>query len=163
MASKNSIVFTDMEGTLFTKSPIEVRGKVSPSMWAMIPALLGPEAQRVADEGCRKWNESEFAGYVEWVDYAANNYKTHGLMRAQFEEILRSLDYHPGVRETFAALREKYRTALISGGFKAQAEIAQRDLKLDHALAACELYWDDAGNLEHWNSSRATTKGRSIS
>jgi len=50
------------------------------------------------------------------------------------------------------ALREKgLRLALISGGFKAQADRALLDLRINHAFAACELLWDERGNLVHWN------------
>lgn len=148
---KKPVLFVDMEGTLFRKSPVAVSGRVAPSAWGTIAQLLGETAFQEAEEGKAKWNRGEFAGYVEWMEYAVASYQRHGLTRDVFNRVLTSTEYHPGVVETFRILREKYRTALISGGFKAQADRAQRDLKIDHSFAACELFWNTDGHVEHWN------------
>jgi len=69
-----------------------------------------------------------------------------------FDRVMSSIEYHPGVHETFEELKKQgYKTALISGGFKAQADRARCDLRIDHVFAACELFWTDEGNLLHWN------------
>ena len=83
--------------------------------------------------------------------YQLNYNRKHGITRAVFEQACDQTDFHPGVREVFAALAGRFRTALISGGFKAQADRVQRLLRIDHAFAACDLFWDDKGKLEHWN------------
>jgi phosphoserine phosphatase len=145
------IFFVDMEGTLFRKSPVAVSGKVSPSAWGTIAKLLGEDAFQEAEEGKAKWNRGEFAGYVEWMEYAVRSYKTHQLRKDTFDKVLSTIEYHPGVFEVFQQIRAKYRTALISGGLKAQADRAQRDLKIDHAFSACELFWDADGFIDHWN------------
>ena len=31
------------------------------------------------------------------------------------------------------------------------ADRAQKDLRIDHAFAACEYFWDGDGKLLHWN------------
>jgi len=79
-------------------------------------------------------------------------YIKYGLTKDIFDKVLSSVEYHKGVKETFKKLKEKgYKTALISGGFKEQADRAQKDLKIDHAFTACELFWDNKGKFKHWN------------
>jgi len=154
------IIFYDMEGTLFRKSTIAVDGRVSPSAWNALHHTLGPVAEAEGREGMRRWNTGEFAGFVEWVDYAVEIFKRHKLTREMFERVLHSIEFNPGVLEVFDALRGKYRTALISGGLKAQADIAQKTLKINHAFAACELFWNDDGSLAHWNSLPCDYEGK---
>lgn len=79
-------------------------------------------------------------------------HQKYGLNRAFFEKVMSLVEYNNGVVETFKELREKnYKTVLISGGFKVQADRALKDLKINHAFAACEYLWDEQGNLVHWN------------
>jgi len=79
-------------------------------------------------------------------------HKKYSLTKQLFTDILESVEYHKGVKETFQELNKKgYITALVSGGFKAQADRAQKDLKIKHSFAACEYFWDKEGKLAHWN------------
>jgi len=79
-----------------------------------------------------------------------------GLKKDYFEEVIGSYEYFPGVKDVFSELnkRENYKTALISGGFKALADRVSKELGIDYAHAACELKWDPQGNLDGWNLSR---------
>lgn len=51
-------------------------------------------------------------------------------------------------------------TALITGGFKFQADIAVNALKMTHAFAACDYYWDSSGYLSHWNILPGDFRGK---
>jgi phosphoserine phosphatase len=146
------LVFFDMEGTLFHKAVHDVRGNVAPSAWGLLAKQLGPEGQREESETVDKWNSGQYAGYVEWMEETIRIHQKYGVNKTLFDAVMAGIDYHPGVGEVFEELRSRgVRTALISGGFKAQADRALIDLKIDHAFAACEYFWDDDGELLHWN------------
>lgn len=149
---KLRLVFFDVEGTIFRKVKTDTRGNVAPSAWALIGRLLGEEAWVEQLETHRIWTEGGYKGYVEWCRATIEMHKRRGLTRGFFENVISSIEYHSGTHETFRKLREAgVYTALISGGFKAQADRAQRDLLIDHAFSACEYFWDAEGNPLWWN------------
>lgn len=146
------LVFFDMEGTIFRKEVKDSKGNTSPSAWTVIAEELGEQAAREEDRTKDKWNNDVYDGYVEWMEDTINIHKKYGLKKDQFEQILGSIEYREGVEHTFQKLHENgIKTALITGGFKRQADRAQKDLKIDHAFAACEYHWSEDGSIEHWN------------
>jgi phosphoserine phosphatase len=146
------LVFFDMEGTLFLKAEDYGRGNTAPSAWGMISKHLGSKASAEEMKTRVKWTSGGYHGYVEWMEDTIRIYQKYGLDRKFFASVLESIEYHDGVAEVFAALRKRgIKTALVSGGFKAQADKAAVDLKIDHVFAACEFYWDEKGKLAWWN------------
>jgi len=151
-SKKIKLIFFDMEGTLFHKVIKTSIGNTSPSAWTHLAKHLGEEALKEEDETKEKWNNNQYAGYVEWMEDTIRIHQKYGLDKDFFDKVMNSIEYHNGVKETFKELKNKgYRTALISGGFKAQADRAQVDLKINHSFAACEYFWDKKGKLAHWN------------
>lgn len=142
-----------MEGTLFKKAIKSKNiGNVAPSAWGLIAKHLGEKAFEEEEWTKEKWTNGEYSGYVEWMEDSLKIHKKYGLNKKFFEKIMSSIKYHKGVKETFKILNKKgYKLALISGGFKAQADRAIVDLKINHAFAACEYLWDKKGNIAHWN------------
>ena len=141
-----------MEGTLFKKTYKDSQGNTTPSAWTLLAEHLGPEAHKEEEDTKVKWTKGEYSGYVEWMDETIKIFQKYNLKKDFFDSIMHSIKFHHGVKETFEELRKKgYKTGLISGGFKAQSDRAQRELKINHAFAACELFWDDKGNILHWN------------
>jgi phosphoserine phosphatase len=152
MNSKLRLIFFDMEGTIFRKVIEVARGNTAPSAWTLISQHLGKTAAREEDATKDKWNAGKYHSYVEWMEDTIRIHIKYGLTRSFFEKVMSSIEYHPGVKETFAELRRRgYKTSLISGGFKAQADRAQRDLKIEHSFAACEYFWNADGTIEHFN------------
>ena len=150
--SKIKLIFFDMEGTLFKKTIRNSYGNTTPSLWSLIALKLGKDAHAEEELTKKKWTEGKYSGYIEWMEDTLRIYQKYGLKKALFEKAMNSVEYHKGVFETFDVLRKRgFRLALISGGFKVQADRALLDLKINHAFAACELFWDDEGNLVHWN------------
>jgi len=146
------LIFFDMEGTIFKKAIKNSYGDIAPSAWALIAKHLGENALEEENETKRKWNDGEYSGYVEWMEDTIRIHQKYGLTKSFFEKVMKSIEYHKGVKETFRELHRKgYHTALISGGFKAQADRAQIDLKIRHAFSACEYFWGKNGKLIHWN------------
>jgi len=146
------LIFFDVEGTIFRKVVKDSHGNTAPSAWGLLAAHLGPDAVREDDETKVKWTAGQYKGYVEWMEATIAIHQKYRLDKAFFDAVMELCVYHPGVAETFRELRSKgVRTALISGGFKATADRAARDLKIDHALAACEYYWNAHGELVWWN------------
>jgi phosphoserine phosphatase len=144
------LIFFDMEGTIFRK--VLSDNSQHKSMWTGIAQALGKKALNDEEKTLEKWNAGKYAGYVEWCEDSIRVHVKHGITKGLFEKVIASYDYFPGVKEVFAELKKKgMRTALISGGFKAMADKAQRELKIDHSLCACEYLWDGKGNLAYWN------------
>lgn len=149
---KIKLIFFDMEGTLFKKMIPFSKGNTCPSAWTVIAKELGEEAHAEEEATKDKWNNKEYAGYVEWMEDTIRFYKRYGLKKELFDRIMAAVEYHEGVQEVFEELKKRgYKTALLSGGFKANADRAQKDLKIDHSFAACEFFWDEDGKLVHWN------------
>lgn len=145
------LIFFDMEGTIFRKAVDGTQG-IAPSAWTLIAKHLGLEALAEEEATKARWNQGGYRGYSEWVEDSIRIHQKYGLDRKFFEKVIEEIDYHPGVEEVFEVLnRRGVRTALVSGGFKAQANRAAVDLRINHVLAACEYFWDPRGRLIHWN------------
>jgi phosphoserine phosphatase len=80
-------------------------------------------------------------------------HQRYGLTRTVFEEVIASVQEMPGARDAVKAFRERAAiTVIISGAFKALADRVQQAFKIDHALSACEYFFDpETGRLDHWN------------
>lgn len=149
---RTKLIFFDMEGTIFQKTIRTSRGNTAPSAWTLIAKHLGEKALEEEEETKERWTREEYKGYVEWMEDTIRIHKKYGLKKQFFYKVMNSVKYHKGVKETFKELRERgYKTALISGGFKAQADRAQEDLLIDHSFAACEYFWGKNGKIKHWN------------
>src|SRR5260221_9361253 len=147
------LMFFDLEGTLLNKSYHLDNGKVAPSAWTLLAESMGKECLAEEEDTKDRWLRGEYAGYVEWMRDTIRIHKKYGLTRKTFEQVMASVELMPGVEEAFETFRNAgVVTAIISGGFKALADRAQRDLKIDHALSACEYFFDAAtGTIEHFN------------
>ncbi len=146
------LVFSDMEGTLFRKKYMISNGNTAPNYWSVISRKLGRNAYGEEEKTKDKWTKGKYKGYVEWMEETIRIHQKYGLKRAVFEKIVASAEYYTGVEEVFREFRKKgYGTALISRGFKAFADRASVDLKIDHCFAACEYYWKPDGTIAHWN------------
>ncbi len=159
--TKIKLIFFDMEGTIMRKVMKTSKGDTAPSAWSLIAHHLGPQANKEEDATKEKWSSGGYLGYVEWMEDTISIHRKYGLTKRFFNDVMSRIEFNPGVKETFEYLRENgYRTALISGGFKAQADRAQKELRIDHSFAACEYFWDDSGKLLHWNLLPCDYKGK---
>jgi len=95
----------DLEGTIFRNS---YKGEKFPSLWAVLCNLCQNKKARREDEANRKrFYRGGYPGYSEWVIDTLKIHKKYNLKRFQFEEVINSIEYYPGVEQTFSALREK--------------------------------------------------------
>ena len=147
------IVFMDLEGTLFLKEHRLVSGMVAPSAWTVLANRLGSKCLAEEKETWERWNSGEYPGYVEWMKDTIRIHKKYGLTRSVFEAVVNGVKFTPGVRKTVAEFRRQGAiTAIVSGGFKALADRAQRHLRVDHALSACEYFFNDkTEEIYHFN------------
>lgn len=149
---KIKLVFFDMEGTIFKKAYKDSKGNTAPSFWTLLAEHLGPDALEEEEWTKEKWNNNEYSGYVEWMEDTIKIHQKYNLDKKFFDKVMDMIDYHDGVKDVFKELKKRgYKTAMICGGFKAQADRAQMDLKINHTFAACEYFWDEKGKLIHWN------------
>lgn len=142
-----------MEGVIFETGITEKRSKVASSFWTVLAKSLGKEAEKEEDVGKDIWQRGEFKNYLDWMIYTITIHKKYGLTMKDFYDILHKVPFVDGAKETFAELHKRgYRVAIISGGFKNQADRAIRELGVEHVFAACEYFFDDkTGKLTGWN------------
>lgn len=140
----------DLEGTIFRNV---YKGEKFPSLWAVLCTLCKNKKARKEDERNRnKFYCGGYPGYSEWVIDTLKIHQKYGLKRHEFEEVINSIEYYPGVEQTFAALREQRITiAVISGGLKALSDRVAKDYKIEHTFAAAEYFWNPDGSIDHWN------------
>ena len=116
------LIFFDMEGTIFRKAVKNSKGNIAPSAWTLITNHLGKGATREENATKAKWTAGKYKGYVEWMEASIRVHQKYGLTKDFFGKVMNSIEYHNGVKETFEELHKRgFHTALISGGFKAQA------------------------------------------
>lgn len=156
------LMFFDLEGTLLQKSYHLDNGKVAPSAWTLLAESMGKECLAEEEHTKDRWLRGEYPGYVEWMRDTIRIHKKYGLTRNTFEQVMSSVELMPGTQRAFEAFRSAGAvTAIISGGFKALADRTQRELKIDHALAACEYFFDTgSGKIEHFNLLPSDEKGK---
>jgi phosphoserine phosphatase len=149
------LFFLDMEGTIYAKQHIQHRAgepHYHHSLWARLMSELGPDALEDDARTIQKWDAGMYRSYIDLCDESLRIFQRHGLTRPHFEHIMASVPYNPGVKETIQTLHQGgIKTAIITGGFMAQARRAQVDLHITHAYAAVDLFWNAEGRLVHWN------------
>jgi phosphoserine phosphatase len=156
------LMFFDLEGTLLKKAYHLDNGKVAPSAWTLLAEALGPECLAEEEVTKDRWQRREYPGYVEWMRDTIRIHKKYGLKRKTFDEVMNSVEIMPNAGKAFDVLRtNRTITAVITGGFKALADRVQRELKIDHAFAGCEYFFDPAsGEIEHFNLLPSDEKGK---
>lgn len=158
------LIFFDMEGTLFSKDHAQDADRKEfgfHSLWSRLMHALGPEAVREDQGTVRKWMSGGYRSYVQWCDETLGILKNHGLTESVFQEAMAQVSLNEGVEETLDALNRKgIKTAIVSGGFMAQARQAQQRLRINHSFAAADLFWDESGRLDHWNIFPSDFKGK---
>jgi phosphoserine phosphatase len=156
------ILFLDMEGTLFLKEHRLDDGRVAPSAWTVLAECLGPECLRKEKETKDFWIAGKYRSYLDWMRATVDIHVQHGLTHNIFREIVDGVDYTPYVAEALREVRDWGTiTAIITGGFKAIADRAQVDLKIDHVFAGCEYFFDPtSGLVRHYNLLPADEMGK---
>ena len=157
------LLFLDMEGTLFASQDVVVGPDHAhhTSLWTRIFSELGSHAQADNVAMIEKWDGGGYRSYMDWVDDSLIAMRKHGLTKSRFDELVNETPYNGGVRETMETIHAHgIRTAIVSGGFIAQARRAQVDLRIHHAYAATDVFWDEQGNLVHWNIYPSDFEGK---
>src|ERR1700735_189014 len=156
------IIFMDLEGTLLKKAYHLDNGRVAPSAWTLLAESLGEQALEEEEITKDKWNRGEYSGYVEWMEDTIKLHQKYGLNQITFEQVMNSVDFMPGLENTFDQFSKwGSRTAIISGGFKHLCDRVQTKFKITHALCGCEYFFDkDTGYVEHWNLLPADYEGK---
>src|SRR5438105_3131872 len=156
------IVFLDMEGTLLRKEYRLDDGKVAPSAWTVLAEALGPECLAAENATKTRWVAKGYSGYLEWMRDTIRIHKQFGLTERIFREVIDSVSLMPNVD---AALQRIHAagavTCVVTGGFKALADRVQRRLRIHHAFAACEYFFDPGtGLIDHFNLLPADEAGK---
>lgn len=152
--SEIKLIFFDMEGVIFDSGFVEKRPKVATSVWTILSTSLGEEARKAENISTNMWISGKFRSQLEWAEHVIENiHRKHKLTKNRFYEIINNIPFMYGAEETFAELHKKgYVTAVISGGFKNQADRAAKGLGVKHIFAGTEYFFDDkTGELIGWN------------
>lgn len=145
---------TDMEGTVFNKIPqVADRNVVAPSLWALLMLDLGEEAFALEGILQDEWFAQNMKQYGRFVRRTVEVMQYYGLKKDHFLSRVDCMKYNPGVDVAIKEIKEMgIYTGMITGGFQDQADKAQIDLGLDSVSAACKLYWNNDGTINHYNS-----------
>jgi len=167
--TKTKVVAFDMEGVIFrSKINFSLNGKdYVGGIWTLLCDILGPEASKKNMENYERFRhrhdpkhkDEPYYGYFHFVEDTIDIFKNYGLnekkglTKTQFEDVIRSVPYFPGVADTFGKLKEHgIRIALISGGLKALADRVILDYGIDSSHTSAELFWEGE-TLHRWNIS----------
>lgn len=123
-----------------------------PSVWKVLCACCGDDAIKEDALNTEKFFADGYPGYSAWVLDTLLILKKHHLKKEQFDEVVNSIPYFDGVRETFETLKNRDITiAIISGGLKALVDRVALDYGIEHTFAAAEIFWNPDGSIRHWN------------
>ena len=156
------IVFLDLEGTIFQKEHRLDNGIVAPSAWTAVADCLGNNCLEEEEKTKQRWIRGEYFGYVEWMRDTIRIHQKYHLKRNIFEEVINAVDFMPGIHEAIAEFQQYgIITAIVSGGFKALADRAQRELRIDYAFSACEYFFNDqTSEIDHFNLLPSDEEGK---
>ena len=139
-----------MDGVIIDVSGYNENGKkVAVSTWNAVfdQAGIYPEHERLKE----LFIKGDFASYMEWTDEACRVLQKNGLTRNKFMEIIDSRPLMNGAEETFKTLRARgYKTAVITGSFKALAERIKKLFGLDYIIAHCEFIFGEEEKPKDW-------------
>jgi phosphoserine phosphatase len=148
--NKIKLIFFDMDGVLVDIGGYNENGKkVAASIWNILFDQMGiyHEHERLKE----KFLKRKFPSYMDWTNEACAVLQKNGLTEEKFMKIINSRSLMEGAEETLQELKKRgYKTAVISGGFKALAERVQKILGLDYIVAHCDLSFNKNGNLKGW-------------
>src|SRR5258708_8686793 len=155
------LIFLDLEGTLVKIPPIVSETQVAQSAWTTLAQLLGPDCLKEEEETKNKWEAKSYFNYLAWMEDTIRIHQKYGLNSAMFQTMLDAIQEMPGIRAAGQRFHEwGSKIAIISGGFKAIANKAQIATKAHHSFAACEYFFDQNGQLEHWNLLPSDYEGK---
>src|SRR5688572_19310272 len=128
MSNPQKLLVLDVEGTLF-KSKIRLPAtNLGSTIWQTLAHELGPAAIVEEIETHRRWNEREYASYLDWMKATICIHKKYRLSKTMFQQVIRMAEYNEGVSETLRRVdRDVYEIVLISGGFRELCARVQRD------------------------------------
>ncbi len=156
MTKTKKLAVFDMDGTLIKEVVTDSNGEILPSRWTQIMHHLGDEACRREQEAKRKWYDDVYKNHpVDFLNDIIKTFYDGGLKYDYFEKVIGNYAFFPEVEHVIEELHNRgYKTALISGGFKALADEVSEELGIDYTCAACELKWNHQGNLVGWDLFR---------
>ncbi len=156
------IIFFDMEGTLLQKEYRLDDGLVAPSAWTLIAERLGAECLAAESQTKINWRGKKYANYMEWMRRTVEIHQQYGLTEEVFFTVMNSVNFTPNVEPALARIHSWGAiTVLVTGGFKALADRVQRRLRLHHAFAGCEYFFDpQTGEIDHANLLPADEAGK---
>ena len=158
--SKIKMVFFDADGVIFDITGYSEKGKkVAISTWNYLFDKLDIYSEH---ERLKKlFIRGDFPSYMEWTDEACKVLQKYGLKKQKFMEIINEKPLMEGSKETFSELKRRgYKTALITGSFKASAKRVQKILGLNYIIAHCDLIFDKKGSFKKWRSIPCDYEGK---
>lgn len=161
MNKKPKLIVFDMQGTIFKSDFLGLNNEKSKNSWEMIARYLGSDANEFQQKMYKKWKRDKLT-YTDWMEKTAENHQQNNLHKSLFTDILNHIPYRDG----FGYLMNKINnanieTAIISGGFKYQAERVKKDYDINYIFTSGEYYWDNHGYISDWNIMPTGHHGKS--
>jgi phosphoserine phosphatase len=157
------IVFFDMEGTLLKREYRLDTGLVAPSAWTLLAERLGPECYEAEEETKRLWiAKTKYKNYLDWMQDTVDIHRRFNLTKAVFLEVIASVDFMPNADTALTTIHAMgAKSVLITGGFKALADRVQSRLRIHHAFAGCDYFFNElTGYVDHVNLLPADEAGK---
>jgi phosphoserine phosphatase len=152
------IAIFDLDGTLTDLGKYSNSNKIGLT-WPKLFQVVGNQSEHV-----RLRNKyGEHSNYMEWSAEACQSLKELGLTEDEFLKVMGQQIIRKEAKELIAQLHKRhFITAIITGGFRALAERAQRELGIDYVVAHCDLLFGDNGRLEDWHLENCDSKGKAV-
>lgn len=158
---KKRFLVMDVEGTIF-KATFKLHGvDYKSTLWQPIARELGEPAMDEENLMAQKYENGEYASYLEWVKATIEMHQRYTLKKSVFDKLVESAEYNTGVEEFFMNLnRNEWIPVLISGGFQNLIRRAENELDIEYGFGACEYYFDSNGYLSSFNLQPCDFEGK---
>lgn len=158
---KKRFLVMDVEGTIF-KATFKLHGvDYKSTLWQPIARELGEPAMDEENLMAQKYENGEYASYLDWVKATIEMHQRYTLKKSVFDKLVESAEYNTGVEEFFMNLnRNEWIPVLISGGFQNLIRRAENELDIEYGFGACEYYFDSNGYLSSYNLQPCDFEGK---
>ena len=158
---KKRFLVMDVEGTIF-KATFKLHGvDYKSTLWQPIARELGEPAMDEENLMAQKYENGEYASYLDWVKATIEMHQRYTLKKSVFDKLVESAEYNTGVEEFFMNLnRNEWIPVLISGGFQNLIRRAENELDIEYGFGACEYYFDSNGYLSSFNLQPCDFEGK---
>ena len=149
---KYKLIIFDLDGVIFNKPwhGANTSVKTAVSTWDVLFQSLGH--YDIHEKYRDQYERGFFKSYLEWTENACAFFKSIGLTREKYEEVINNRKFTHGAKEVFQVLSKNItKVAVITGSFNALAKRAKRELEnINFLYSSCKFIFNKEGLLNNW-------------